>query len=118
MPVPRLSLTNCEKQGMSDSMQADRSNTGMSMLNSERSGPSIEERALQDISSQVVNLRERPGIRVLNRAKLEQHQVMGQNPTQVMERDSDHSQSDMEENKPGIRTIFSSHSNRPDVSAN
>ena len=48
MPVPRLSLANCEKISLNESMNLDRGNKGvpLSMLNSERSGPNLEERAL------------------------------------------------------------------------
>ena len=56
MPVPRLSLAHFEKIGLNESMNLDRGNNGpLSMLNSERSGITLEERALQDISSKVVN---------------------------------------------------------------
>ena len=46
MPVPRLSLANCEKVGLNESMNLDCNNATMGMLNSERSGAGLEERAL------------------------------------------------------------------------
>lgn len=48
MPVPRLSLANCEKISLNESMNLDRGTKlgPMSMLNSERSGPNLEERVL------------------------------------------------------------------------